>query len=238
MILELAIPFFLVAAIYSSTGHGGGSSYIAILLLSGMAPYDAAPIALVLNICVAGLAMAAFSKSGAMPLRLLIPLAAAGAPMAGLGAWFAVPHAPLALLVAPALIATAVALWFQPAPKPRAISWPVLLAAGAGFGLLAGITGIGGGIYLTPLLLMTGWATKAEAAWTSAAFIVINSLVGLATRTLGGQNLAIGYIWLLLPVAVGAALGSFMGSQRYTHVAYRRVLSSLVGIAGLKAVLL
>lgn len=230
--------FLGIALLYSSTGHGGASGYLAVLLLAGTATTNAVPIALLLNIFVAGIALVAFHQAGGQRFRLFIPLALAGAPMAVLGAMVPLPTPTLGWIIGPALLATAIALWLRPIQSPKAsVGWPSLMMVGSGLGFLAGLTGIGGGLYLTPVLLMTGWASKAEAAWTSAAFIVTNSTFGLLARVAAGHTIPAQAWTLVVPVAIGALLGSSLGSMRYSPMAYRRVMGIVVALGGVKAVL-
>ncbi len=235
MLLEVAL--LLVAILYSSTGHGGGTGYIAVLVLAGYAAADAAPVALALNLVVATTALVAFQRKGGAHPRLLLPLAVAGIPLAVVGSLMPLSPDAVAWVLAPALLIAAGLLWFRPEAHPRQVAWPVLVAIGAVLGLLAGMTGIGGGIYLTPILLMAGWARKQEAAWVSAGFIVLNSAAGLAARVAAGSAPDAGtLLGFAAPVLVGGLVGSFLGAGWFNPVAYRRVLSTILGLATLKLV--
>ncbi len=228
---------FLVAVLYSSTGHGGGTGYIAVLVLMGYAAADAAPVALALNLVVATTALVAFHRKGGARPRLLLPLAAAGVPLAIVGAVMPLSDHAVAWVMAPALLVAAGLLWFRPEARPRNVAWPALVGIGGGLGLLAGMTGIGGGIYLTPILLMAGWARKEEAAWVSAGFIVLNSAAGLAARMVAGSAPDVGVLLgFAVPVFAGGLLGSFLGAHRFSPVTYRRVLSAILSLATLKLV--
>lgn len=235
MLVELV--FLGVATLYSSTGHGGGSGYLALLLLVGLSPAAAAPIALTLNLFVASMALIAFHRAGGAAPRLALPIVAVSAPAAFLGGGLELGTTAVALVVGPALLIAAGLLAFRPEPKPRDVGVATLMAAGGIEGLVAGITGIGGGIYLTPLLLLAGWARKDEAAWTSALFILVNSVAGLGARALGDPSVMLGAIDYLIPVTIGGLVGSVLGSFQFSPKGFRRAMAAVLAVAAGKVLL-
>jgi uncharacterized membrane protein YfcA len=174
------------AALYASVGHGGASAYIALMALAGLAPEEVRPAALVLNILVAGLGAWRFVRAGRFDWRVFWPFAAAAIPAAFLAGRVDVPvhvYRPL-LAVALAAAAARYLIWPQldaikSSAPPSAL---IALPAGALLGALAGLTGIGGGVYLSPLLVFAGWADPQRATGIAACFIVVNSAAGLAGR--------------------------------------------------------
>ena len=218
----LAALFLLTAAIYSAVGFGGGSTYTALLVLAAT-DYRAIPaLSLVCNLLVVSLGTWRFARAGAVPWRRIWPLFAASVPLAWLGGRLVVPAILFTGLLAGSLLVAGLAMLWRPAPdalvSERSMTWrePVI---GGGLGLLAGITGIGGGIFLSPLLHLLRWGRARAIAGTAAAFILVNSLAGLAGQLMkpdGYDRLAaLGHYWPLFPaVAIGGAVGSAVGAGR------------------------
>ncbi|HEX2883357.1 MAG TPA: sulfite exporter TauE/SafE family protein [Candidatus Limnocylindria bacterium] len=240
--LILALLFFAAAVLYASVGHAGASAYLAAMALVGVAPETMRPTALVLNLFVAGVVIARFSSAGHLPWRHLVPLAVGSVPAAFVGGSIELPGELYRPLVAAVLLVGAWRLATAPgaADTPRAGGPPVVpaLAAGAAIGLLAGLTGTGGGIFLTPLLVLAGWAGTRDAAGLSGAFILVNSLAGL------GGLLTTG---LVLPPAIGAwigavlaggLIGSWLGAARFSVLSLRRALAVVLVVAAAKLVFL
>lgn len=238
----LAVLFLVAALLYGSVGHAGASAYLASMALVGVAPEVMKPTALVLNILVAGIVTLRFAQAGYVRPGALLPFLAGSVPAAFIGGGLTLPgelYRPLVGLVL--LVAAARFGWTAsragPDVAPRA-PWPAAAAAGAGIGLLAGLTGTGGGIFLTPLLLAAGWAGTRYAAGTSAAFILVNSISGLA-----GNLASVGSLPSTIPLwlgaaAVGGAVGSRLGSERLPSPWIRRALALVLLVAGLKLIFL
>lgn len=232
-----------VAFLYASVGHGGASGYLAAMALLGTAPAVMRPTALALNILVAGLASWQFARAGWFSWRLFWPFALASVPAAALGGALLLPDPVYKRVVGVVLLAAAFYLFrtaataHQPGVRPPPL-W-LSLTVGAGLGLLAGLTGVGGGIFLSPLLLAAGWAGARETAAVSAPFILVNSVAGLgaffAVRE-GGPGSG------LLIVGVAAMAGGFagarLGSRRLARPTIRRLLALILVIAGVKFLLL
>ena len=237
--LLLAALFFAAALLYSSVGHAGASAYLAAMALVGLPPDVMRPTALVLNLFVAGIVVVRFTRAGHLPWRELLPLVLGSIPAAFIGGGIELPGEIYRPLVAIVLLAGAWRLaTAPPAGEDVPAGVPLLpgVLAGAAIGLLAGLTGTGGGIFLTPLLVLAGWAATRDAAGLSGAFILANSLAGLAGLAGGGVTLP-----TALPVWVGAVIaggliGSWLGAARYSVLGLRRALAVVLVIAAGKLV--
>lgn len=231
----------LVAILYSSVGHGGASGYLALLVMAGFARPSVTPVVLALNIAVAAIGFAAFRRAGYGSLRLLLPFVITSMPAAFLGGLLAVSDRTYTLLVGGALLAAAVRFVVIPVPTERAGSvsrrtiWIVGPLLGAVLGGVAGVVGIGGGIFLSPVLLLMGWAHAKETAGISAGFIVLNSLTSLLGHVARGAIPDITLLGpLLIAVTVGGMAGSYTGASVLSMVALQRVLGVVLAVAGMK----
>lgn len=231
--------FFLVALAYSSVGHGGASGYLAVMSLYSFAPATMAPSALVLNLLVAGTAWVNYWRAGHFSSRLLAPFAMASVPAALLGGLMVVSGRLYSLLLAAVLLYAAVRLALPSAERgeqasakpPRAV---VAVPVGAGIGYLSGIVGVGGGIFLSPLLLLLGWADARRTAGVSAAFIFVNSVAGLYGHL---SRTALDWRMLLPLVAAafaGGLLGSLVGARGLPAAWLRRILAVVLAVAAYK----
>ena len=239
LLLALAAAIFVVAALYSSVGHAGASGYIAVMSLFALAPASIKPTALVLNILVASLATWQFARAGHLSLRRVWPFAVLSVPAAFVGGYITLPLATFKFLLGAVLLYSALHLLLAKANQRDAVPTPLWLALGAGglIGLLSGLTGTGGGIFLSPLLLMMGWAGTKETAATSALFILLNSVAGLLGN-FASTALLPSFIWPLLAcAAVGGFIGSRLGSSQASAIVIRRLLAAVLLIAGGKLML-
>jgi uncharacterized membrane protein YfcA len=239
--MALGFAFFVAAVLYASVGHGGASGYLAVMGLAGMAPEEMKPIALTLNIAVSLVALVAFARAGYFRSSLFWPLAAASVPAAFFGGWLQSPEPIFKLILAAALIFGAWRLAFAPRtdePVLREPRLPGLLVLGSTIGFLSGLVGIGGGIFLTPLLILFRWSPARPAAAISAAFILANSCSGITGFLLKGNSIP-SLAWSLLPVVLaGAALGSLWGSRRARIPALQRTLAAVLVVAAAKFVII
>lgn len=235
----LAAAVFAIAFLYSSVGHAGASGYIAAMTLSGLAPAVIKPTALALNILVAALATWQFRRAGHFSWGLFWPLALASVPSAFLGGYVELPARGFKVLVGLVLLASAARFAFElpESDRPRPPGVGASLGAGAGLGLLSGLTGTGGGIFLTPLGILLGWGRTKTIASVSAAFILVNSASGLVGHLVKTRSLP-GVAGSLAAAALAGGLaGSYLGSSRLPHAAIKRLLAVVLAIAGFKLLL-
>lgn len=239
----LAGLFFAAALLYSSVGHAGASAYLAAMALVGMAPDSMRPTALALNLFVSTIVVIRFARAGHLPWRQLVPLVAGSIPMAFLGGFIDLPgevYRPLVaavLLVGAWRLATARASADDEGPQ-AGVPAGAGVASGAAIGLLAGLTGTGGGIFLTPLLVLAGWAGTRDAAGLSGGFILANSVSGLIGLATGGATLPAALPLWIAVVATGGLIGSWIGAQRLGVLSLRRVLAAVLVLAAAKLVFL
>jgi len=230
---------FLVAAAYSSVGHGGASGYLAVLSFFGLAPAAMAPSALLLNLLVAGLSFATYWRAGHFVFRLLWPFLLASIPCAFLGGLMGISARLYMLLLAGALGFAAFRLWvFSPAREEEYFVKPpnlgVALPTGAGIGFVSGLVGVGGGIFLSPLVILCRWADAKRTAAASAAFIWLNSAAGLYGHISRSQPDWWGMVWLAAAAFAGGLVGARLGAQRFTGRWLRRILGAVLLLAALK----
>lgn len=237
----LALLIFLAALLYSSVGHAGASGYLAAMALMGIAPAVMKPAALALNILVATIAFTKFYRAGAFSWTLFWPFAIASVPFAWLGGWVTLPTHFYKPLVGAILIYAA---WysfrsahrseFMPVGAPPI---PVRLFAGAVLGFLSGLTGVGGGIFLSPLLLVLGWARIKVISGVSAAFILVNSIAGLLGVMQASVTLPSALPYWAVAAVAGGLIGAEYGSRRLGNPAIRKLLALVLAIAGAKMIL-
>ena len=239
----VAVLFAAVAVLYSSVGHAGASGYLAIMGLAGVEPGLMRPTALVLNILVASIVVVRFARAGQIDWRALLPLLAASVPLAFLGGLIVLPGTIYKPLVGVVLLVAAVrflATAGRPADDERVVRVPAVpaMAIGGGIGLVSGLTGTGGGIFLTPLLILFGWAGPRLAAGLSSGFILANSSAGLAGNVASVGMVPAALVVWLPAVAVGGLVGSELGARRLGPPAIRRALALVLVLAALKLILL
>jgi uncharacterized protein len=242
--LALAGAFLVVAILFSSVGHAGASGYLAAMALVGLAPETMKPTALALNILVGGIVTVRFHAAGLVPWRSVVPFVAGSIPLAFVGGALVLPAEAYKPLVGAVLLFAAYRL-FRTAGVVEGKSGdgvvvpavPAVLVGGA-IGLLAGLTGTGGGVFLTPFLLFARWAPARLAAGMSAAFILANSLSGLAGNFAAVQALPAPLPLWLAAVAAGGLVGAELGARRLAVPALRRVLALVLVVAGLKLILI
>ena len=241
--LLLASAVLTAAFLYSAVGHGGASAYIAAMALMGIAPAEVRPVALQLNVLVSALATYKFCKAGHFRWGLFWPFAMTSIPAAYLGGAITLPGTAYKVLVGLVLLYAGWQLWWsarkgEELRATRALRIPLAMIIGAALGVLSGLTGVGGGIFLSPLLLLMGWAGTKQTSATSAPFILVNSLAGLAAGLVKNPVPPPDYAWWLMgAVLVGGWIGSEYGSRRFANPLIRQVLAVVLAIAGGKMVL-
>lgn len=235
----LGALFFLVAVLYSSVGHAGASGYIAAMALLGFAPEAVRPTALALNLLVGGIGLFRWWRGGHVRWRNVLPFVVASAPAAFLAAQVTLAKDSYSLLLGVILLVAALGVFHSAGRAERVdaetagrdVPWLPSLLVGAAIGTLSGLTGTGGAIFLTPVLLFARWMPTRDASGTSVAFVWINSLTGLA-----GLLHATGALPTMLPlwlgiVAVGALLGSQLGLRWLPVKGLRYALSLVLLVA-------
>jgi len=239
----LAVLIFAAAILYSSVGHAGASGYLAAMALVGVAPEVMKPTALALNILVATIATVRFYRAGYFYWSAFWPFVIGSIPLAFIGGAITLPGYLYKPAVGIVLLYAAVRLVrsTMKGASPVAatdVSIPLVPAvlSGSVIGLLSGLTGTGGGIFLSPLLLFTGWAATKPTSGASAAFILANSVAGLAGNFASVQNLPDALpVWAAV-AAVGTFIGTQLGTRRLQGDGIRRALAAVLIIAGLKLI--
>ena len=243
LVVLLAAGMLVAAFLYASVGHGGASAYIAAMALAGIAPAEMRPIALMLNVLVASLATYKFWRAGHFVWGLFWPFAVISIPAAYLGGAITLPGTAYKVLVGLVLLYAGWQLWWsaragEELRPARRLPIPLAMAIGAVLGVLSGLTGVGGGIFLSPLLLLFGWAGTKQTSAVAAPFILVNSLAALAAGFVKNPVPPPDYAWwLMAAVLVGGWAGAEYGSRRFANPLIRRVLAVVLAIAGGKMVL-
>ncbi len=232
----LAGLFFLVAFTYSSVGLGGGSSYTALMALFGFSTLAIPMISLSLNLFVTSIGSFNFIRNRHARIKLILPFLISSIPMAYLGGSLRLPKEAFYWILLISLILVAVRIYCRRATNipinfSQNIKVIISLIAGSMLGLIAGIVGIGGGIYLVPLIIILGLGTPKEAAACGAIFIWLNSLSGLLSRLQYNSIDLTNYLPLITAVLIGGTMGSFMGAFKFSPKAMERVLGAVIIVA-------
>lgn len=236
----LTALILVAAVLYSSVGHAGASGYLAAMALLGIAPAVMKPTALVLNVLVATIATIKFYRAGCFSWSIFWPFVITSIPFSFIGGMISLPGYLYEPIVGLVLLYAAYRLWrVNPAratTEIKPVSRGPALLCGAGIGLLAGLTGTGGGIFLSPLLLFMGWAEARQTAGVSAAFILANSVAGLMGNLSSTPHLPAAIpVWAVAAVT-GGYVGAEHGSKRLSNSTLRRVLAVVLVIASLKMI--
>src|SRR5436309_10930015 len=236
VLLFLAIG--VIALLYSSVGHAGASGYIATMTLFGIAPTVIRPTALVLNILVASIGTFQFWRAGYFSWNLFWPFALLSIPAAYLGGYLQPSASVLKILIGVVLLLSAARLLVRRSDPPQTFSpsRPVAISVGGALGFLAGLTGTGGGIFLTPVLLFCRWAHIRQAAAVSALFIWVNSIAGLAGYFTAVHSIpSLGIVFGAAAI-VGGIFGSHLGSRHFPVGTISLLLATVLTIAGMKLI--
>ena len=239
----VAAMFFVVAVLYTTVGHAGASGYLAVMGLAGLAPEVMRPTALLLNIAVSSFTTWRFRSARFFDAKALVPLVGASVPCAFVGGTIELPATLYQAVVgAILLVSGAVLVWrafsprFQGAERPVRLPLVPALALGASIGLLSGLTGTGGGIFLSPVILLMGWAGPKATAGIAAPFIMVNSIAGLTGSSFAAHDLPEAMFAFVGSALAGAFVGTWLGIRRLHPRALVVTLAIVMAIAGLKLV--
>lgn len=239
-IMITGICFFLIALLYSTVGHAGASGYLATMALLSFPPAVMKPTALVLNIIVALVTSVRFYQAGHFSLRLLWPFAIASVPMAYLGGSLSIHVSVYKMLVGTALLFAAAHLIIRSktaSDRTEGIDHPGIVASlttGAVIGLISGLTGVGGGIFLSPVLILFNWAGLRKTSAVAAVFILLNSISGLAGFIRTGGPVPDNLAWWSIAVMSGGFIGSTLGATKFNSPVLRALLGVVLIMAGVK----
>ena len=236
--MMLGALIFLVAMLYASVGHGGASGYLAAMsLVGGYAPAAMSTSALLLNVVVAGTAWLTFWRTGHGSWSLLWPFVVSSVPAALIGGWLLISVQTYRWLLAGCLLMAAARLCLpslRDEERPDSPPFAVALPVGGVIGLISGIAGVGGGIFLSPLMVLLRWADVKRTAAISAAFIVVNSLAGLAGRLVAGRLMIGSPALLVIAALTGGVVGSRLGAHHFSGIGLRRLLAAVLLVAAVK----
>lgn len=237
----IVLLLFVGAALYASVGHGGASSYLAVMGLFSVSPAVMKPTALALNILVSIVATLRFWRAGLFRWQLFWPFAVASIPAAFLGGASSLAPRYYQLVVGIVLLYAAVWMFrssLRPiATEARTPKLGVAIVAGVGIGYISGLAGVGGGIFLSPLLLYNGWAETRETSAVAAPFILVNSVAGLLGHLSSVAQLPVNLPLWGAAAVVGGWIGATYGSRRAPPAVLRRLLALVLVVAGTKLII-
>lgn len=227
----------IVAFLYASVGHGGASGYLALMALFSFAPETMKPTALILNLFVAGISFFYYYKEGYFNKKLFFSFAITSIPFAFLGGTIEVDASIykkiLAILLMFAILKM-LNVFGKESDKTRNIKLWQSLAIGGIIGFFSGLIGIGGGIILTPIILLLHWGNMKEAAAVSALFIWVNSAAGLLGQLKSGVTFEIETLVLVVIALIGGVLGGYFGSKKFNNTNLRYILAFVLIMACFK----
>jgi uncharacterized membrane protein YfcA len=234
----LSILVFLIATLYASAGFGGASGYLTAMSFFAVPVQIMTSTALILNIIVSSISFRSYTHAGHLKRELLLPFLITSVPAAFVGGYIKVSEQIYTTLLYVVLTYVALRMIFFRTPaesenwKCRPVAFWVALLCGGVIGLLSGMLGMGGGIFLSPLILLMQWGTSKQAAASAGGFIAVNSISGLAGRILAGTLEFGSFGWWLLPAGLlGALIGSRLGAIQFSGTGVRRALGIILTIA-------
>lgn len=241
--LFFLVSIVIAAVLYSSVGHGGASGYLAVMALFGLDPSLMKPAVLTMNIFVTILVLSRLNNAGHFNWQLFLPFVIASIPMAFLGGAYTINYSAYKIIVGIALLLAVVRMLWKTHDhyELRVPAIPIAMLVGGLLGFISGVTGVGGGIFLSPLLLFFHWTNMRGSAAIAAGFILLNSIAGLAGYALFGSGSA-GQAWpdgipvLVVAAVAGGLIGSELGVRKLAPVKLRKTLAVVLAIAGIKMI--
>ncbi|MCP4838557.1 MAG: sulfite exporter TauE/SafE family protein [Planctomycetes bacterium] len=248
-VILLAVAIFAMAILYSSVGHAGASGYLAAMAIVATMPQEEMKaVALTLNIFVGTIGSYRFIKAGHFDWRTFWPFAASAVPLAFVGGFWKLPPVVFKPLIGLVLLYAAIVLAVRvlkarraaaihttiESPEPHMPPVPVAMSVGGGLGLLAGLTGTGGGIFLSPLLLLTNWASPQRTAAISVVFVLVNSIAGLGGVMSESPSLPAALPFYIIAAIAGGLIGSGLGAKKLPGDGIRMLLAFVLLIAAVK----
>lgn len=228
---------FFVAFLYAAVGHGGASGYLALMALYGVAPEEMKPTALMLNLFVSLTSFIQYYRGGYFLKKLFIPIAAASIPMAFIGGMITVEENIYKRVLGVLLLFPVIRFFFFKNVKDKDLkpsNLTIAIATGAVVGLLSGMIGIGGGIILSPILLLLQWTNQKQTAAISAAFIFVNSVAGLGGMLTQGISFTGDMVIYIVVAFTGGLLGAYFGSKKFNQDVLKYVLATVLLLASYK----
>lgn len=228
----ILVLFFIIAFVYSTVGHGGASGYLALMVFLNFVPEQIRPTALVLNVLVSAIASMQYYRSGYFKRELFIPLILLSVPLAFLGSRVQLSPSVFKIILGICLLLSVIRILGlignNSGETLRKMPLLIALLIGGGIGLISGMIGIGGGILLSPVLLLFRWADIKQTAALAAPFILVNSLSGLAGLMSRHLVFPDKIMWWVLATLIGGLLGSYWGSHRFNSVVLKYLLATVL----------
>jgi len=232
---------FVIAILYSSVGHGGASGYLAFMAVLSFSPAVMRPAALTLNILVSAIALVSYAQNGHFKFKMFWPFAITAVPMAYTGGLISIDTGPYKIILGIFLLFASMRMIFAMKVNDsirKELNIPMALLLGAFLGFFSGLIGIGGGIILSPVILLLHWANAKQTAAISAAFILVNSLAGLTGFLSKNSMPEMEIVYMILAGIAGGLIGSYVGSYRIKELYLRYSLAVVLVFAGIKLIML
>jgi hypothetical protein len=236
------ILFLTIAAMYSSVGHAGASGYLAVMALLSFAPETIKPTSLILNVVVASIASVKYIKEDCFDKKVFFPFVITSIPLAFLGGYISLNPKYFKFIAGFFLVLASVLLIireYSKSKKSETKTMPVMYGLGIGsvIGLVSGLIGVGGGIFLSPIIISANWTTVKKASGVAAVFILCNSLAGLSGHIIGLNKIDHNTVYWILAVVLGGLLGSHLGTVKLNNKIIIACLFFVLLTAGLKFIL-
>lgn len=241
-IILVSVLFFIISILYSSVGHAGASGYLAVMALLSFAPETIKPTSLILNVVVASIASVKYIKADCFDKRIFLAFILTSMPMAFIGGYITISPRYFKLVAGLFLIISSLLLIIRAYYKPSqtmANQMPFVygLIGGSLIGLISGLIGVGGGIFLSPIIIIANWTSVRNTSGVAALFILFNSLAGLAGHMLALNKLDINIFYWIIAVVMGGLIGSFLGTIKFNNKIIITCLFIVLLSAGLKFLL-